>query len=168
MTGEYPIRFWRKKSDMFSSLVVPATVHTEAPSRSYALDTPKAAGRHKPLAVIEHRRHKVAPCSVARAGPGGHEDEHVHLAGLHDGTALRRRNPAKLDRVGVTQGRRRDGAAEVDVEAFEVAILIQESESRGVPQGCADHLAPVPHQFQPRLPGLIARQGAGDCGNHRE
>ena len=48
MAGVNAIRFWRKKSLMFSSLVVPATVHTEAPSSSNALDTPRRPGTMNP------------------------------------------------------------------------------------------------------------------------
>ena len=120
------------------------------------------------LAVVEHRRHEVAPRGVARAGPGGHEDEHIHLARLHDWAALRGVDDAKLDGVGVAERGRRDGAAKVDVEAGKVAPRVEEAEAGGVVEGRADHLAPVAHRVQPRPLGIVAARGAGRHDGQRE
>jgi hypothetical protein len=86
---------------------------------------------HHPLAVVEGRVEEPrALGAVARGRPRRVADEHVHLPRLQRGEALLGGQRPVLDRLGVAEDGRRDDAAEVDVEALEVARLVLEAEAR--------------------------------------
>src|SRR5262249_12127517 len=89
---------------------------------------------------------------VARVGPGGVAREQVHLARLEIGEALlsRRRHVAHLGRVA--EHRRRDGAAQVHVDAPPHAFRVglREPGEAGVRAAGEEPLAP--HGVEGRLP----------------
>jgi len=82
-------------------------------------------GHHDALAIIERGSDEVAAVvGVARQRPGGVADEHVNLAALQGRKALFGGQRAILHLAHVVEDRRRQGLAEVNVEA---AVAPQDS-----------------------------------------
>ncbi len=73
----------------FSSVVVPAWMHTVAPSSSLALFTTQLLVHQEALAiVVGHGGKHQAHAAIAGAGPGSVARQDVDLAGLQRGEAL--------------------------------------------------------------------------------
>src|SRR5690606_21300796 len=85
---------------------------------------------HEALAVVEDRagEHR-AERRVAARGPGGVARQDVDFARLQHREAVLRVGGHELDLVRVAQDDRRDGAAEVDVDAGPLALAVRRREA---------------------------------------
>ena len=104
----------------------------------------EGSAHHEALAVIERDGRKIEPeRGIARQGPGGVARQHVDLAGLQRGETVLRCQRYEFDFGRVVENRRRDGAAEIDVEAGPIALRIGQAEARQRAVAAADKLTAI-------------------------
>ena len=122
---------------------------------------------HEALAVVIIDRREVEPeRGVARRGPGRIAGEHVDLARLQRGEAIRRGERNELDLGRIIEDRRRDGAAELDVEAGPVAFVVRIGEAGQALADSAIERAAILHRLE-RLRGC-RRSRTAEHESHAE
>ena len=115
---------------------------------------PESARDHHALAVVEVRvQERRTFGAVALCGPRRVADQHVDLTGLQCGEAVVGFYVDRHRRGRVTEDRRRDRAAEVDVEPDVLTAGIQRCEARQVVAAPATNFTGCLHRGQ-RLAGL--------------
>ncbi len=122
---------------------------------------------HEALAVVERDGGEIEPeRGVARQGPGGVARQHVDLAGLQRGETILRRQRHELDFGRIVENRRRDGAAEIDVEAGPIALRIGQAETRQRTVSAADQLAAFLDRRKRIRAGCLHAESKRHCQSH--
>ena len=112
------------------------------------------------LAVVEvHRRPVQLVGRIPGQGPGRVADQDVNLTGLKGRQPLGRDQRAVLHRVGVAKDRSGEGLAEVNVEALELTLRVDEAETRQLLVDTADEVSPVLDELE-TLPSNRSHLGA--------
>ena len=145
-------------------MVVPRVTQTLASCSSSALLNAQVLADHEALAVVEHGLRVVAPLGVARGGPRDGANQHVNFAGLDGRAAFGRRDQANLDLVGVAQYGGGKGAAEVDVEADVVAVVVNVAVAGHVVAAGADDLVASANRVEAAVALVVHRGGFGSGG----
>ena len=149
--------------------MVPCWVQIEAPFSSLAEETPSFLRTMKPWpSIVVDGREVEAELRVARHGRGRVAGQHVHLARLERREAVLggERDEANLGRI--VEDRRRDGAAEIDVETRPVALGVRQAESGEAGVRAAGQEAFLLHAVQRRLSrGARSRRSSPRRGRRR-
>ena len=123
---------------------------------------------HEALAVIViHRREIEAEIGLAQQGPGGVAGQDIDLARLQQGEALLRRRRHELGLARVAQHGGGDGAADIDVEPGEMALLIRHREAGEAGVHRAGDIALALHPVE-RRPGRGLAPAPGSSRPHRQ
>ena len=120
------------------------------------------APRQKTLAAVKgDRRIEQLLAGVARLGPGRAARKQIDGARLQGGEALLGRQRRDVDFTGIVEHRRRQRAAEVDVEAAPNPVRVLLSESRRRRRDAAEDRAALSNLLQSRRLRVGLRERAG-------